>query len=210
MIAFFEDSDYFFKLERLFEQNNMVAKGWRDYDNLVEHLRATQPMAVLLDIEINDRTEAGLEALQIIKQRFPRIKTIVLTGHSAYVLRAFRAGADGYLLKEEVSASIEYIQEVIQEVITGKIFMSDEVRKIIVGSLAPFEKINLNTRERQIIGLAASDKSGPQIAEILALKAQTVETYLKNIKTKLDCHTIQGVVAKAIRNNLIDWDEFVS
>jgi two-component system nitrate/nitrite response regulator NarL len=210
MIAFFEDSDYFFKLERLFEQYHIVARGWRDYDHLVERLRDVQPKVVLLDIEINDQTGAGLEALAVIKQRFPRIKTIVLTGHPEYVLRAFRGGADGYLLKEEVSTSVEYIQEVIEEVIHGKIIMSDEVRRIIVESLIPFENVNLNTRERQIICLAASDKSGPQIAEILRIKPQTVETYLKNIKTKLVCHTIQGVVAKALRNNLIDWDELIS
>lgn len=210
MIVFFEDSEYYFKLEQLFDQHQLPAKGWRDYDRLAEHLREAQPNVALLDIEIGEKKESGLEALALLKSRFPRIKTIVLTGHPTYVLKAFRAGADGYLLKEEVANSIEYIQEVINEVLHGKIYMSGEVRKIIVDSLTPFEKVNLNTRERQIICLAASDKTGPQIADMLQLKCQTVETYLKNIKTKLDCHTIQGVVAKAIRSNLIDWEEFVS
>jgi len=210
MIAFFEDSEFFLRLEQLFLQHHLSAKGWRDYDQLIENLRISQPKVVLLDIEINGKTEAGLEALLVIKNRFPRIKTIVLTGHPEYVFRAFRSGADGYLLKEEIASSIEYIREVIDEVIHGKIFMSGEVRKIIVDSFQPFEKVNLNTRERQIICLAAGDKSGPQIADMLQLKSQTVETYLKNIKIKLNCHTIQGVVAKAIRNNLIDWDEFLS
>jgi DNA-binding NarL/FixJ family response regulator len=210
MIAFFEDSEFFLRLEQLFLQHHLTAKGWRDYDHLVENLRDWQPKVALLDIEINGKAEAGLEALLVIKNRFPRIKTIVLTGHPEYVFKAFRNGADGYLLKEEIASSIEYIREVIDEVIHGKIFMSGEVRKIIVDSFQPFEKVNLNTRERQIICLAAGDKSGPQIADMLQLKSQTVETYLKNIKTKLDCHTIQGVVAKALRNNLIDWKEFLS
>ena len=210
MIVFFEDSEYYNKLGQLFEQHHIPAKGWRDYERLVEHLRETTPSLALLDIEIGEKKEAGLEALTLIKARFPRIKTLVLTGHSEYVLRAFRIGADGYLLKEEVAGAIEYIQEVIDEVLHGRIFMSGEVRKIIVDSLTPFETVHFNTRERQIICLAASDKTGPQIADILHLKSQTVETYLKNIKIKLDCHTIQGVVAKAIRNNLIDWQEFIS
>ncbi len=209
MVAFFEDSDYYFKLEQLFAQHNIAAKGWRDYENLAEHLRALQPKVVLLDMQIKDKTDAGLEALALIKQRFPRVRAIVLSGHSEYVFKAFRAGADGYLLKEEVANSLEYLQEGIDEVAHGKIFMSDEVRKIIVESMVPFEQVNLNTRERQIICLAAGDKSGPQIADILQLRSQTVETYLKNIKTKLNCHTIQGVVAKAIRHNLIDFEAFV-
>lgn len=210
MIAFFEDSEYFYKLIQLFEQHQISATGWRNYERLVEILRENTPSVALLDIEIGEKKEAGLEALATIKARFPRIKTIVLTGHPEYVLKAFRAGADGYLLKEEVAHSLEYIQEVIREVMHGGIFMSGEVRKIIVDSLTPFENVNLNTRERQIICLAAGDKTGPQIAEILCLKSQTVETYLKNIKIKLDCHTIQGVVAKAIRNNFINWEEFIS
>lgn len=134
----------------------------------------------------------------------------MLTSHPEYIIRAFRAGADGYLLKEEVAGSLEYIQEVIHEVSNGKVFMSDEVRRLIVESLTPYEKVNLNTRELHIIALAASDKSGPQIAEMLHLKPQTIETYLKNIKTKMNCHTIQGVVAKAIRNNMIDWESIIS
>jgi DNA-binding NarL/FixJ family response regulator len=206
MIAFFEDSNYFYQLEDLLHQNKLPAKGWRNYNGLIDNLRCAQPKVALLDMEIDGNREAGLEALAIITEKFPRIKTIVLTGHPEYVLRAFRAGADGYLLKEEVANSIQYLEEVIADVTHGKIFMSCEVRKIIVESLMPFENIELNTREKQIISLAASDKSCPQIAEMLKLKAQTVETYFKNIKIKMSCHTIQGVVAKAIRNNMVNWE----
>lgn len=204
MIAFFEDSDFFYKLEQMFEQHRMPATGFRDYNQLSENLRRIQPNVALLDIEIGDQCDAGLRALELIKSRFPRIKTIMLTSHPEYVVKAFRTGADGYLMKEEVSAAMEYLQEVIGEVAHGKVFMSGEVRRLIVEWLTPFEKVDLNTRELQIITLAACDKSGPQIADLLQLKPQTVETYLKIIKTKMNCHTIQGVVAKAIRNNLID------
>jgi DNA-binding CsgD family transcriptional regulator len=55
-----------------------------------------------------------------------------------------------------------------------------------------------------IISLSALDKTIPEIARQLKLERSTVETYMKNIRGKLDCHTIQGVVAKAILNKLID------
>jgi DNA-binding NarL/FixJ family response regulator len=208
MVAFFENSEFYFKLERLFEQHNIQASGWRDYDCIAEHLREFQPSVVFLDIEIKGCSAAGLEALQLIKKRFPRIRVIVFTSHPEYVLKIFRSGAYGCLLKEESANAIENIRDAIEEVLHGKIFMSSEVRKIFVDSISPFEQISLNTRERQIVCLSANDKSGPQIAEALNLKSQTVETYLKNIKTKLSCHTIQGVVAKVLRNNMIDQSEF--
>lgn len=210
MVIFFEDSDYFFQLEAVFQEYNILAKGWRNYDRLSEHIRIHQPKLALLDIEIGKNKEAGLEALQLIKDRFPRVRTVILSGYPDYVLRAFRIGADGYLLKEDIAHSMEYIREVIGEVKEGKICMSNEVRRVIVEALAPYEKVDLNTRERQILCLAASDKSCPQIAQVLKLTPQTVETYFKNIKGKLNCHTIQGLVAKALRNNLILMEEFIS
>lgn len=210
MVLFFEDSDYFFSLEAVFLAHKIQAKGWRNYDRLSEYLRAYQPKLVLLDIEIGRKKDAGLEALKFIKERFPRVRTIVLSSYPEYVMKAFRDGADGYLLKEDINNSMEYICEVIEEVKEGKICMSDEVRRVIVEALAPYEKVDLNTRERQILCLAASDKSCPQIAQALQLTPQTIETYFKNIKGKLNCHTIQGLVAKAIRNNLILMEEFIS
>jgi len=206
MVAFFEDSSYYANLEHLFKQRDIAATGWRDYQNLEKRLKEVQPEVVLLDIQIKGETEAGLEALKIIREKFPAIKTIMLTAHRDYVIRAFRAGADGYLLKEEISDSLEYILELAQGINTNRVPISEEIKRILVEYLRPAEKnqMNLIARERQIIYLAASDKNVPQIAKTLGLTNQTIETYLRNIRGKLDCHTIQGVVSKAYQLGVID------
>lgn len=203
MIVFFEDTSFFNKLEQMFQRHQLPARGWRDYDDLEKRLREAQPKVILLDVEIGQQKEAGLKALEKIKDKFPRVKTIMLTGYPEHVFKAFRLGADGYVLKEELEDSLEYIQEIVKDANGGKVVMSEEVKKIMVAALRPHEKINLTNREIQILSLASCDKNVPQIAEILNLKKQTVETYLRNIRTKLDCHTIQGAVAKAIRAGLL-------
>lgn len=203
MIAFFEDTSFFTKLEQLFEQNQVQAVGWCDYQHLEKRLREIQPEIVLLDIEINTQQDAGLRALEKIKENFPKVKAIILSGHQEHVVRAFRLGADGYLLKEEITDSMEYIQDAIKEARGGHILMSEKVKSILVKALQPFERIEINTREVQILELAASDKNVPQIADVLGLQKKTVETYFRNVRAKLDCHTIQGAVAKAIKAGII-------
>lgn len=201
MVVLVEDNFSFgLRIEQLFSQNEIPIEVWQNYKNLTERISKVRPTVMLLDVRIGNDQEAGIKALQVIKEKFPGIKAIVLTGHLDYVTQAFQLGADGYLQKEEITLSIEYVKQVIKDAKSDKIPLTDEVRRAIVQAYQPYDqgKVgSLNDREKQIILLAANDKNVPQIAEVLQLSPATIETYVRNLKMKLDCHTMQGVVGKA-------------
>jgi len=214
MVVLVEDNLSFgAKIETLFKQNDIPIEVWSDYTNLMDRLSKVRPTVILLDIKIGKDPEAGIKALKEIKEKHPGIKAIVLTRHLEYVTKAFRYRADGYLQKEEITFSIEYIKQVIQDAKSGKIPMTDDVKRAVIQNFQPYdqEKINLlNDRELQIIFLAAHDKNIPQIAEILALTPATVETYVRNLKGKLDCKTMQGVVGRAFYHRILNPDDLAS
>jgi DNA-binding NarL/FixJ family response regulator len=211
MIVYFEPSDYYAEVENLFHAHQIPSKGWRSYESFSENVRRSHPNVVILGLCCRESARFGLEALRILKKNFPRTKAVVISSCPSNVLKAFRLGADGCLLSKELAQAVPYLLSIgTEDSPSSEVYMSCGAQRAIVQALTPFERIQLNTREAQIIQLAANDNSGPQIAKILNLSAQTVETYLKNIKVKFDCHTIQGVVAKAIRGNMIHWEEAMS
>lgn len=207
-----DDLNFSLRIEKLFAEHEIPLKRWVNYNNLKERLMQERPNVILLDIEIGNEREAGLIALERIKENYPYIKTIVLTAHRQHIVKAFRLGANGYLDKRNIRNHIELIQDAIREVESGSIAMTKDVRRALVRNLQPLDRgmINsLNDREKQILLLSAFDKNAPQIAKELKLKPKTVETYLKYLRTKFECHTIQGVVGKAFLYRILLPDDLL-
>ena len=135
----------------------------------VEQAEATQPDVVVLDIAMPNMS--GIEAAQRIRALLPQAAIVILSMHSdeGYVLRALKAGAKGYLLKD--SAESDLI-EAIKAVSEGKAFFSPEISKILVedyvremrkrGAEDSYEL--LTSREREILQLLAEGKSNKDIA----------------------------------------------
>ncbi len=207
-IAFFEDNKtWFSRLESIFAQHDIHAKGWRDYKNFQQNLLETKPKIVLLDIHIDGNPNAGIQALEALKKEraFKNIKALMLTDDTHRMEEAFQKKANGYIAKEDIRDHIEFIQDLMKEH-----FISDTITKNWIQSYQSSNEVDLNEREKMIISLSALDKTIPEIARQLKLERSTVETYMKNIRGKLDCHTIQGVVAKAILNKMIDVSKLMS
>jgi DNA-binding NarL/FixJ family response regulator len=201
-IAFFEDNKtWFARLESIFANHDITAKGWRDYKHFQQNLLETKPKIVLLDIHIDGNPDAGLQALAAIKKEraFKHLKVLMLTDDTHRMEEAFQKKANGYIAKEDIRDQIEFIQDLMKEH-----FISDTITKNLIQSYQSSDEIDLNEREKMIISLSALDKTIPEIARQLKLERSTIETYMKNIRGKMDCHTIQGVVAKAILNKMID------
>jgi DNA-binding NarL/FixJ family response regulator len=204
-IAYFEDHGSFFnRLSNLFKENNIEASGWRNFTNLEQNLMDYQPQIVLLDISIGDNKNAGIEALRTIRQKasFHKIKIIMLTDDVTKLKEAFRLRADGYVCKEDIQRNIELLQDLMKEHPISPKAAQGLIQTYQGDGEEP--NIVLNYREESILSLASRDKTNPEIAAALNLKPFTVESYMKGIRYKLDCHTVQGVVAKAIRQRLID------
>lgn len=208
-VLFIEDHDgYYNRLKNLFEEHHIVAKGLRNYAALEKQLVEYQPQMIFLDIHINEDSNAGMEALKRVRKnpKFDEIKAVMLTHDSDKIKEAFLLGADGYVCKEDVHKNIELF----------KILMDDypvtnqAIESLIQDVRPPIElKRCLARREAETLLYAAQDMTVPKIADKMGLAIVTIEGFMKNIRGKLRCHTVQGAVAKAICGRLIDTKKII-
>jgi DNA-binding NarL/FixJ family response regulator len=166
------------------------------------------PDVVIMDIAMPSMN--GIEATKRISQDYPKTAVIILSVHSdeAYVLRALKSGARGYLLKD--SAEIDLIQAV-RAVAAGKAYFSPAVSKILAddyvrqmreqGTEDPYDL--LTARERELLQLIAELKATKDIAELLGLSPHTIDTHRSNLMQKLNIHSIPEVILYAVRRGVI-------
>jgi two-component system response regulator NreC len=152
----------------------------------------------------------GIEAARQITAKLPQTAVVFLSMHGdeSYVLRALKAGARAYLLKD--SAEYDLIQAV-KAVSEGKAFFSPAISKMLVedymrqmqerGVEDSYEL--LTTREREVLQLLAEGKSNKDVAALLNLSLFTVETHRSNIFQKLNLHSGAELILYAIRKGVI-------
>jgi len=166
-----------------------------------------KPDLVLSDLSMPKTN--GTEAIQHIKSRYPDIKVLVLTVHKTeeHVYAALKAGADGYLLKDDTS---EELINAINNVIAGKIHLSPSIcNDVVMGYLADSDKEKipssidiLTTREREIMKLIAEGYRNKDVAEYLSISLKTVEKHRSNMMKKLDLHSSSSITSFAIKNGI--------
>jgi DNA-binding NarL/FixJ family response regulator len=179
-----------------------------DGNQAVASAAALKPDVAVLDIAMPNLN--GIEAAQRISGQFPQTSIIILSMHSdeGYVLRALKAGARGYLLKD--SAESDLIQA-ITAVSDGKAFFSPEISKVLAEDYV--REINmrgaddrydlLTSRERELLQLLVEGKSNKDIAAQLNLSLYTVETHRRNLQTKLNLHSFPELILYAVRKGII-------
>ena len=174
----------------------------------VERAEATQPDVAVVDIAMPNLS--GIEAAQRIAATLPQVAIVILSMHSdeGYVLRALKAGAKGYLLKDSAEGDLI---EAIKAVHQGKTFFSPEISKMLVDDYireirsrgAEDSYDLLTSREREILQLLAEQKSNKEIAQALNLSPYTVETHRRNLQEKLNLHSLAELILYAVRKGLI-------
>ncbi len=174
----------------------------------LEAVDQSAPDIVIMDIAMPILN--GIEAAKRITSAHPRIAVLILSMHSdeGYILRALKAGARGYLLKD--SAEADLIQAV-RAVSAGKAFFSPAVSKVLAddyvrqvqqrGAEDPYEL--LTARERELLQLVAELKPTKDIAALLGVSPHTVVTHRNNLMQKLNVHSIPELVLYAVRRGVI-------
>jgi len=167
-----------------------------------------KPDLILTDLSMPKMN--GMEAIKEIKRESPATKVLVLTVHKAeeYILATFRAGADGYILKDSTHAELVMA---VKKVLDGKRYISPEIsEKVIEGYLEGKKTLKSRTswetltqREREILKLIAEGYKNKEIADDLCISVKTVEKHRANLMEKLDLHNIQALTAFAIERGLV-------
>jgi len=166
------------------------------------------PDVVVMDIAMP--TLNGIEAARQIAAKVPKAAIVFLSMHvdEGYVLKALKAGARAYLLKD--SAEHDLIAAV-KAVNAGKAFFSPSVSKLMVEDyLRQMEDRHvedsyelLTGREREILQLLAEGQTSKDVASLLGLSPHTVETHRGNILQKLNLHSTAELILYAVRKGVI-------
>ena len=176
-------------------------------------VKSLQPDLVLLDLSLPDKS--GLEICREIRNISPRTRILIVSMHSKvdYIVKAFQAGATGYMTKESAT---ERLLKGIEHVLNGEYFMDGAVSQAVVQKLmqtpekdlkitdAAYE--TLTPREQEIMVLLAEGNSAKKAAAKLFISPKTVENHRTNIMNKLGLHSTLELVRYAARLGLVDVD----
>ena len=187
------------------ETDMLVAGEASNPTQALAELRAKAFDLALVDISLPGIS--GIDLLKDLKINWPQLPVIILSIHDEmlYAERALRAGARGYLMKQE---SPENLLTAIRRVLTGQVYVSDAVNARILsrltegdGAAASGHFVDaLSNRELEVFQLIGRGRGTREIAREMGVSVKTVETYRAHIKSKLHLKTAPELMRFAV-----DW-----
>lgn len=169
----------------------------------LEAIKSKKPDIMVIDISLKGMN--GIDLIKNIRTRHPAMPILVLSMHdeSLYAERVLRAGAGGYIMKQEATGNV---LAAIRRVSRGEIYVSDRLaarmlKKCVTGKSGEgTSPINLlSDRELEVFQLIGQGKGTRQIAKELFLSVKTVESYREHIKEKLKFENAVELVRHAIQ-----------
>ncbi len=185
------------------EKDMMVCGETDDANKALNAIAEHKPDIAILDISI--KGASGIELLKNIKVRYPKLIVLILSMHdeTVYAQRALRAGAAGYIMKQEAT---ERVLVALRRVLTGEVYLSEELGTKMLNRLvggrtsmngSPIEE--LSDRELEVFGLIGQGHGTRPIAEKLHLSVKTIESHRAHIKEKLNLKNATELVHHAIQ-----------
>lgn len=182
-----------------------VAAEASDGEAALAAVRRERPAVLVTDVAM--RGMNGLELAERVRAEFPATRVIVLSMHSSeeYVLRALKAGASAYLLKDAADAELAHA---LAAAARGETYLSPGASQRLVervtGAAAARGPLDVLTpRQREILKLIAEGVHTKQIAHRLKLSPKTVEAHRAQLMDRLGIRDIAGLVRLAIRSGLV-------
>jgi two-component system nitrate/nitrite response regulator NarL len=179
-------------------------------EDAVKMYASLKPDLVIMDISMPGMN--GIEATRVIKEKDPDARILILTMHDnqEYLNQIIRSGAKGFILK---NTDKEELLDAVKTVASGDNFFSKDISKLIIDNYIRtaketekndgYKEVPLTKREIEILKLIASGYSNQEIANILYISYNTVDTHRKNIMHKLSIKNTAGLVRYAIEKGLI-------
>jgi len=176
---------------------DLVAQASNGKEALAQ-FRTSHPDITLMDLQMPEMN--GIEAIQAIRKDFPDARIIVLTTYAgdAQAVRAFKAGASGYLLKSTLRKELV---ETIRIVHGGRKRIPTE---IAIGIAEHHIDDSLTEREIEVLKQVAAGNANKIIATHLSISEETVKAHMKNILSKLGANDRTHAVTIALRRGIIE------
>lgn len=185
------------------ESDIAVCGGAADAPGALDAIEKLQPDIALVDISLRDTN--GIELIKDIKIRFPRLPVLVLSMHqeSFYAERVLRAGARGYVTKEEAT---EKVVQAIRQVLSGQVYLSDRMASKMLSKLVEgrpgtdgMSIERLSDRELEVFEFIGHGLTTRQISQRLNRSIKTVESHRANIKRKLKLQNATELLQYAVQ-----------
>ena len=160
------------------------------------------PDIICIDIALEKEGD-GLNLIAQIREQFDALPILVISMYDElrYAKKAIRAGANGYIMKQE---ALESVTKAIQAILNGNIYVSRQVMNdILTDSDQPESESNaisdlLTEREIEVFRFIGNGKTTKEIADVLCLSPKTIGTYRERIKEKLSIRHSSELIKKAV------------
>lgn len=185
------------------EPDFLVSGDAADVEEALKNIATAPPDLVITDISLSGTS--GIDLIKTLKNSHPELPVLVVSMHeeSLYAERALRAGAMGYVMKQEPA---KVVKAAIRKVLGGDIHLSEKMAAAMLGKLvhertdekmvSPME--NLSNRELEVFRLLGQGKASREIAQQLDLSIATINSFRNRIKEKLDLKNSTELILHAI------------
>src|ERR1700723_2523978 len=194
------------------EPDLVVCGEAEDAPSALQRMASAQPDLMVIDISLDGPD--GLELLKTIRLKEPILPVLILSMHeeSIYAERSLRAGANGYIMKQEAT---ERVLVAIRRILEGKVYLSERLTNKMLEQFvhgAGASKNNplttLSDRELEVYRLIGAGHGTRQIADELHVSVKTVESYQAHIKERLSLRNARELVQHAIESSLSEKSAF--
>jgi len=194
------------------EPDLVVCGEAEDGPSALQAMVSAQPDLMVIDISLDGPD--GLELLKTIRLKEPILPVLILSMHeeSTYAERSLRAGANGYIMKQEAT---ERVLVAIRRILEGKVYLSERLTNKMLeqfvhgaGSSKNNPLTTLSDRELEVYRLIGAGHGTRQIADELHVSVKTVESYQAHIKEKLSLRNARELVQHAIESSLSEKSAF--
>jgi two-component system invasion response regulator UvrY len=194
-------------IKKIFENEPsfQITEEARTGQEVLNKIRKTEVDIVLLDITMPGKS--WLEVLKELRRDYPDVGVLIVSMHSEdeYVLRALRAGASGYLVKESVMTELV---EAVRKISHGGKYISQSLAETVLFQLDKdpdkLPHTTLSDREYEVLCLIAQGKNSREIAQSLFISENTVGTYRARILDKMGLRNTAELIRYAVKHRLVD------